>query len=72
MGYAEDEELRAVDIKTLICKQRKAIGKVENETLTAVKYVENEELSSVNFNGVFSKHIEDNANQKDMVTKSNC
>ena len=71
MEYAEDEELRAVDIKTLICKQRKAIGKVENEALTAVKCVKSEEVSTVDFNSVTSKHMNDIANQKDVETKSN-
>jgi hypothetical protein len=65
MEYAEDEELRAVDLNKLICQHRKAIGKVENEPLTAVKFVENEELSPVDFNRVISKHIEDIVNQKD-------
>jgi hypothetical protein len=42
----------------------------ENEALTAVMYVENEELSPVDFNRVISGHIEDIANQKDVLTKS--
>jgi hypothetical protein len=49
MEYAEDEEMRAVDFNKNICKHRRAIGKVENEALAAVKYVENEELSPVDF-----------------------
>ncbi len=65
MEYDEDEELRAFDLNKLICEHGKAIGKVENEPLTANKYVENEELSPVDFNKVISKHIKDIVNQKD-------
>jgi hypothetical protein len=65
MECAEDEELKAVDLNKLICKHRKAIGKVENEPLTTVRYVEKEELSSVDFNKVITKFIKDFANQKD-------
>jgi hypothetical protein len=64
--YAEDEELRAVDLNKLICKQRKAIVEVENGPLrTTVKYVDNIELSPVDFKRVISKHIEDFLNQED-------
>jgi hypothetical protein len=65
MEYAEDEKLRAVDLNELICKHRTAIDKVENEPLTTVEYVENIELSRVDFIRVISKYIEDIANQKD-------
>ncbi len=58
MEYAEDGELRAVDFNKLICKHRKAIGKVENGALSTVKYVENEEPSPVDFNRVISKHMQ--------------
>jgi hypothetical protein len=65
LEYAEDEELRAVDLNKLIFKHKKAINKVENELLAAVKYVEKRELSHVDFNRDISKHILDIANQKD-------
>jgi hypothetical protein len=62
MEYAEDEVLRAVDCNKFICKLKKATGKIENEALTTVEDVENEEPSPVDFNRITSEHIEDIAN----------
>jgi hypothetical protein len=44
---------------------QKTLVKVENESLTTVKYVENIEPSRVNFTRVKSNNTKDNANLKD-------
>jgi hypothetical protein len=38
--YAEFEVLRAIDLNKLICKYKKAIGKIENKALTTVEIIE--------------------------------
>jgi hypothetical protein len=71
MEYAEDEDLRAINLKNHICKHIKAIDKVEHEPLTAVKYVESIELSHVDLDRIISKHIKNFANQKMVMMNSN-